>query len=203
MHLLIKALLISLIASTLPAIAAQDLRAITEDGRKVVLSPDGKWKFDNKATSASPSIDSASIYQPVVKRFSLNFNPEEWNLTPKRDGEEPNKRSFQHKSLPIYALVVSDELPITTPAMKNIILSNAKSAGAATTVLIDKTQDLGGKEVGYLRFAATMKGLEVVFSSYYYADSDGNIQVMCYTGQSLFFKYEGDCQKFMNGLTIK
>jgi hypothetical protein len=47
MSLFIRIFVIALATLMLPAIGAQDLRAVTEDGRKVVLSSDGKWKFDS------------------------------------------------------------------------------------------------------------------------------------------------------------
>ena len=46
-----------------------------------------------------------------------------------------------------------------------------------------------GRGVGELRLAATMQSLDFVFSSLYYADADGNIQVTCYTAQAIFHKY--------------
>jgi hypothetical protein len=202
MRPLMPLLLLSMIVFALPA-RSQDLRAITEDGRKVLLAPDGKWRFDTSPASAPSSTNPVSPYQSAVQRFSVSFSPGDWTLVPKRDGDQGNKRTFRHRSLPIYAMVIADELPATTPVLKNIILSNARSAGATTTVLVDQSQDLRGKEVGALRFAASMDGLDFVFSSHYYADSDGNIQVMCYTAQALFFKYKGDCQRFLDGLTIQ
>ena len=186
------------------ALAAEDIRAVTEDGRRVLLSQDGKWQFDNSVPGARKPTDTlSSPYQTAVKRFSVAFNTADWNLLPKRESDESNKRMFQHKRAPIYAMVIADEAPATTPAMKQVIFSNARSAGATTTVLVDQTQEINGKEIGVLRLAATMQSLDFVFSSFYYADGDGNIQVTCYTAQALFHKYQADCQKFISGLTIK
>lgn len=204
MRLLTTTLLIALsTAAALPAVSAQDLRAVTEDGRKVVLTPDGRWKFDSRAAATPVSLESTSPYQTAVKKFSVSFDSSSWVLVPRRDSDEVNKRQFRHKSLPLHAIVMADEIPARTEALRNIILSNAQSAGAATTVLLEQSREVAGKDVGSIRFVAAMNGLEFVFSSYYYGDSDGNIQVMCYTAQSLFFKYEGQCQQFLAGLVIK
>lgn len=200
MRLHLIPLVVMLGASSLSSAVAQELRAVTEDGRKVVLFSDGKWQFDSRASTATRTL-SESPYQTAVKRFSLVFNPDEWRLLPKKD-DEPNRRSLQHKSLPVHALVIADEIPARTETLKDVILYNAKSAGASTTILVDKTESLGSRQVGSIRFAAMMKGMELVFSTYYYADEDGNVQVSCFTGQSLFFKYQGECQKLLNGLAI-
>lgn len=203
MNRYIATLMVSLSVTTFAAFAAQDIRAITEDGRKVLLSPDGSWRIDTSLPTAPPALDAGSPYQPSVKKFSVRFNPSEWSLMAKRDDESVTKRVFQHKTLPIYGMVISDEIPTTNDALKNVVISNAKSAGSSMTVLLDETQEISGKSVGLIRFAASSKGYEFVFSTAYYGDGDGNIQVACYTVQPLFFKYQGECQKFLSGLTIK
>src|SRR6185437_1047877 len=144
-------LLMALAAMSTTAFGAEDMRAVTEDGRKVLLSPDGKWHFDLKprlATTSSSTTESASPYQTIVKRFSLAFNTDDWTLVPKRDGDAVNKRTFQHKRFPIYGMVISDEMPATNEAMKNAILYNASAAGASTTTLIDQTKKLGDRQIG-------------------------------------------------------
>lgn len=201
----IATLLISLTAATaLPAMSAEELRAIAEDGRKVILSPDGKWKFDNRLpTAPSSTSDAASPYQTAVKRFSLNFDTSKWILIPKQDTDEYNKRMFRHKSLPIMAMVIADEIPASKETVRDIIISNANSAATSMTILQEQDKEVGGKTIGAIKFAATLKTLEFVFSNHYYGAEDGNIQVMCYSVQSLFHKYERDCQQFTAGLTIK
>lgn len=201
-NLAIKAILI-FAAVTGTATATQELRATTEDGRKVLLSPDGKWRFNSNQLASTSQSDSSSPYQPSVKKFSFSFNTSEWTLVPRREVDENNKRTFQHRSLPIIGMVISDEMPANNNAMKEIIIENAKQAGAGTLVLLDEAQRISGKDVGTIRFSANMKGMEFLFSTNYYADQDGNIQVTCFTSQSLFSKYQSDCEKFLSGLTIK
>lgn len=182
-------------------VAAKDLRAVTEDGRKVLLSADGKWRFDaNAPAAAAPASDSP--YRPSAKQFTVAFNPSEWTLQPKRDEDGPIKRGFVHKSLPLHAWVIADEMPASTPTVKTIILGNAKNAGAETTVLLDELVRVGDKEVGSMRMAAALKGMDFVFWTYYFANEEGNIQVTCFTAQALFYKYEAECRKFLATLKI-
>ncbi|MGE5385837.1 MAG: hypothetical protein ACM3SV_08110 [Betaproteobacteria bacterium] len=195
--------LLILSAVALPAFAAPEMRAITEDGRKVLLSRDGKWRFDSNVLPALTPQESGSPYQTAVKRFKVAFSTNDWILLPKKDTDEANKRTFQHKTYPLYAMVIADEMPAATPMVKSVILANAKSTAQSVTVLTDETQQVNGKEVGAIKFAAAVKGLEFVFQTYYYADTDGNIQVTCFTGQTIFFKYQAECQKFLGGLTIQ
>lgn len=182
-------------------VAAKDLRAVAEDGRKVLLSADGRWRFDASSPAAvTPASDSP--YRPSAKQFAVAFNPSDWTLQPKRDEDGPIKRGFVHKSLPVHAWVIADEMPATTPTVKTVILTNAKNAGAETTVLLDEIIRIGGKEVGSMRMSAALKGMDFMFWTYYFADEAGNIQVTCFTAQALFYKYEAECRKFLSSLSI-
>ncbi len=84
-----------------------------------------------------------------------------------------------------------------------MILSNATSAGADPKVLTEETKSLRGKAVGSLRMLVRRGGLDFEFATRYYDDPRGNIQLMCWTGQAIFYKYQTDCQAFVDGLVIQ
>ncbi|MGP1684064.1 MAG: hypothetical protein ACTS8S_17225, partial [Giesbergeria sp.] len=204
MHFSTRLISFAIAGLAVSAVCAQDLRAVAEDGRKVLLSPNGKWRFDTSVGQAVPAPRGGMLtYQPAVKKFSVAYNSNEWTLMPPKDGEESNRRTFGHKMLPIYSVVIADEIPASTASLKAVILSNARATGSEPTVLLDKQTDISGNAVGSIRFAVAPKGIEFVFSSYYFGGPDGNIQVTCYTAQSLYFKYKAECKKFMDGLAIK
>lgn len=182
----------------LQALSAEPLRAVTEDGRKVLLSEDGRWKFDAKATSNSAS-DTGSPYQSLVKRFSVSYDTSRWVAVPTKAEQAPGRQMFRHRVAPVYALIMADEIPAQTEAVKEVILLNAVNAGGKPQVLIDEIKD----NIGYLRFASKASGVDFMFANRYYGDDDGNIQVACFTGQQLFHKYEAECARFLAGLTIR
>ncbi|MBB5189673.1 hypothetical protein HNQ50_000383 [Silvimonas terrae] len=193
----------SLLGFSAVVAAADTLHGITEDGRKVLLAPNGTWTFDNSTASAASVAPGGSPYIPMVKKFSVNYDVNSWNQSPPKDGESATKRMFMHKTLPLYAVVISDQIPANNASMREVILHNVQSAGATPTIILEKKPVINGKEAGMIRFVASLKGLDFVFNTNYYGDDSGNIQVTCYTGQSLFYKYEAECQKFIDGLTIK
>lgn len=198
--------LVSLVmaALTVCSVGAQDLRAVVEDGRKVILSPNGKWRFDTNAARAKvPASGGMLTYQPTAKKFSAAYSSDTWDLMPIKDSDSPSKRTFAHKTLPMYAMVISDEIPVSTATVKNVILANARASGAVPTILLDKPIDIGGNAVGSIRFSIAPNGVEFEFAAYYFGSPEGNVQMSCYTAQSLFAKYESECKKFMDGLAIK
>lgn len=183
---------------SLPAVAGE-MKAITADGRRVILGEDGRWRFDYKASASRLQI-SDSPYRPAVKAFSVSFDTEKWVLVPVNSNEGVGKQTFRHRTLPLYAVVISDEIPVSKEVMRNLIIS--KNGATDVKVLVDETKSLKGKEVGSMRFLANRDGIDFVLASYYYGDGRGNIQVMCWTGQPLFYKYQADCQSFLDGLSI-
>ena len=202
MRILTLSTLIALSVAGGTALAA-DLRAVTEDGRKVILSADGKWHFAPAGAGVHSAAVTGSPYQTAVPKFSLAFNTDEWFMLPKDDSEDTNKRVFKHKTLPLYGMVIADEMAASTPSVKEVILSNARRVAADAMVLLDDSAQVSGKDVGKIRVAANIKGVDFLFSSYYYADQDGNIQVTCYTSQALFAKYQAACEKFQASLRIQ
>ncbi|MET0217360.1 MAG: hypothetical protein ABW205_05435 [Burkholderiales bacterium] len=57
-------LLVVLIASPIAPVAAnQPLEATTEDGRKVILHPDGRWEFGTPGEAGAPAANKAATPQ--------------------------------------------------------------------------------------------------------------------------------------------
>lgn len=203
--LILRLLVSALIATTALSSAAQELRAIAEDGRKVILSSDGRWRFDTSAPRAPGTAagDGASPYQTKVRKFSVAYDMGAWAPVAQREGEEVTRRSFRHKTLPLHAVVLADEFPVSTTGVRSIILSNMRNAGATPFVLREQESLIDGKTVGNIRVAAAMSGVDFVYSGTYYGDNDGNVQVMCFTAQQLFHKHAAECEAFTAGLRIQ
>lgn len=196
-------LAVFLSAMHIAAASAAEVRAVTEDGRKVLLTPDGRWRYDAKSSVPMQTLADQSPYQTQVKKFLLAYDSSKWIPVQREGQSETNKKLFKHKTLPIYGMVIADEIPAATEAIKNVILYNAKTAGTDLKVILDETKNISGKTAGSIRFVGALGGVDFMFTGYYYGDADGNVQVMCYTGQQIFYKYESDCQQFIGGLIIK
>lgn len=191
-------------ALAIPAIAAaQDLKAITEDGRRVLLSPDGRWRLDPSPAALVPAPGlPQSPFQTAVRRYKVAYDTSKWTLTPAAD--EPGKRVFRHKTAPVFGLVIAEALPVSSDLVRNIMIYNArKASGQEPTVLIDRATEVQGKPVGFLRFVANLQGVDFLFTAHYHGSDDGNVQVACYTAQSLFHRYEAECQEFIAGLRVE
>jgi hypothetical protein len=54
-----------------------------------------------------------------------------------------------------------------------------------------------------MKFNSTVRTVQVTYLGYYYGGPEGTIQVLGYTGQNLFDKYEKDLTEFLDGLTVQ
>lgn len=53
-----------------------------------------------------------------------------------------------------------------------------------------------------MKIEGTVKGIPFRYYGYYYGGKQGTIQILTFTGQTLFEKYEHDFTDFLNGLEI-
>lgn len=179
--------------------ADNDLKAVTEDGRKVILQANGKWNFDTSPNKVARK--KSDFYQTKVPDFSLTYDNTKWNLDPSREGN--TRQLFRHINAPVIGMVIADEIPANAATMKNIALYHAKKADPNAKIITEEMRKLSGQDILTLKFMAGIEGLEFFYHGNYYANENGNVQVICFTSQQLFHKYEADCKQFIDGLKIK
>jgi hypothetical protein len=61
---------------------------------------------------------------------------------------------------------------------------------------------VNGVDVWFLRMDAELNKIPVVLCGYYYSGKSGTVQVVTFTGKSLFSQFEKDFMEFLNGLWI-
>ena len=182
------------------------VKARTESGKEVLLYPDGKWKYveDKKETPSEPKPHNKSpSAKTQVKTPRGNF--EIWIDQAKWSAATTDDRSIMHlrlKTGDAYVMVVSEEIGVPTASLKSLALDNVKGVGSEFSIVADETRVVNGRELATLKFNTTIKGIQFTYYGYYYGGKEGAIQVICFTGQSLFGKYEGDFTELLDGLVI-
>lgn len=181
------------------------VKARTETGKEVLLYADGKWKYveDNKETSSEVKAHNKSASAKTLSKtprgtFEIWVDESKWSGPSTSDG----RMQFRLKTGDAYILVISEEIGIPTASLKNIAIDNAKAAGSEFSLIADETRVVNGRELTSLKFNAVVKGIQLTYYGYYYGGKEGTIQVLCYTGQSLFDKYERDFTEFLDGLVV-
>lgn len=181
--------------------------ARTETGKDVLLYPDGTWKYASEASSPKPNSNynkgaaATSSYKPERGDFLIWYNPAKWRLQQSRTSDDMGY--FTLIGTDGYAMLVSEGLPIPTESLKRIALDNAKEAAPDARIVSDEKRVVNGKEIVCLVIEGTIEKIPFTYYGYYYGGKQGAIQVLTYTGQTLFAKYKDEFTEFLNGLEIK
>ena len=61
---------------------------------------------------------------------------------------------------------------------------------------------LNNKYVYFLQMEGTIQSIKFVYLGYYYSDSNGSIQFLCYTSRNLLNQYQTDLESLLNGFVI-
>ena len=188
------------------AICQETMRATTDTGKEVVLYADGTWKYATAVASkpTSPGLRTPASATKLFKSdrgsFGIWYDETKWQLNSK--SVEPGRREFNLRRGDGYATAIVEELGIPLTSLKKIALENAKEAGPDAKIVFEEMRVVNGKEVLCLKIEVTIEQIPFRFYGYYYGGKQGTIQLLTYTGQVLFEKYEQDFLDFINGLEI-
>jgi hypothetical protein len=191
------------------AFSQTPIKARTESGKDVILSPDGTWKYATDTapgahTSTSATMTKATNAKAVYKAqhggFSIWYDESKWMMAPKADDE--GRIEFRLKRGDGYAVAIIEELGMPTSTLKEIAVENAKGAAPDTKVVLEETRTINGKEVVCMKMEGSVKGIPFRYYGYYYGGKAGSIQLLTFTGTQIFPKYEDDFLEFLNGLQV-
>lgn len=215
-HIMNKLLLLFLFSVTISALHAQT-KALTESGKQVTLYDDGTWKYltDNQA-NAKPAtedikLNSTKFSKSANQTFLLKSNkvnvavfldPVKWTATPRRDNEADVEYHFSDKSDDGRAMMITEKTPVPLENMPNVALINAQRAAVDAKITKREYRIVNGTKVLYLEMAATIQGMKILYLGYYFSDSHGTTQLLCYTSEALYSEVSKDLEAFLNGFTV-
>jgi hypothetical protein len=184
---------------------AQDIRAKTENGREVILKSNGTWVFVDVGKpspdrgSFQKSERSTSVFTAKGGKFSVWFDPSKWT---KEETEKTGRTFFRHVDGDVYAFLIPERISMTSAAIKEIAIENAKGAAPDAKVTYEEKRKVNGKEILCMRIAATSKGINFMYNGYYYGGKEGTVQFVTYTSENLFQEYEPAMTELLNGLVV-
>jgi hypothetical protein len=193
-----------------PVAFAQTLRATTQDGRAVVLRPDGTWAYESAAqgTSAAPSdgqvpkTATQSIADPKVG-LKIWYDDHKWTASTTRKLNPEASISFFHAAGDAYAMVISERIQIPLSTLQEVSISKAKAAAPDLVVVERSMRTVNGKSVLHMQMNGTIKGIPFTYYGTYYSGEHGVVQFVTYTSQNLLKDYQQDFDDLLNGMTIE
>lgn len=196
-----RTLLVVLVLAGVGVVHAQE-RATTESGRQVLLFPDGTWKYaPTTSTPGSHDRPAQATSEIALARgaASLYYDPAKW----RRDElDDPTRARLAHVTGDGYAIIIAERIEMTLDALREVALSNARSAAPDAAITWEERRVVNGTEVLAARLRGTTQGITFVYFGYYYAGPQGTFQVLTYTSSNLFDEYRDDFEELLNGFVV-
>lgn len=186
------------------------IKAITETGDEVILYENGKWAYINKPQDENTIItenktkfqkDTTSTFLIRSNKLNIGFwiNPKVWSFTKDMNNED-SEYTFQKRDDDLYALVISEKISIPIESLKSIALENAKNAAPDAKILSEEYRNVNGIKLLMMKMSATIQGIKIIYTGYYYSNANGTVQFLTYTSENLASAYSNEIEKFLNGL---
>jgi hypothetical protein len=201
-------LLVGISIFAVSTLAAQQAatRATRSDGSVVLLYSNGTWKPETEVSSSKTSgkgyrkPDRSTSSVDLLKGAGLAYDPSKWTLLP---SDKPGRRQLNHRDGDGYALIIAERLQMPMATLKNIVVQNARTAAPDSKIVREEQRTVNGIPVTCLELTGTTQGIPFRYFGYYYAGRSGTIQVITYTGDSLFPEYRDDFEDLLNGFTAQ
>jgi len=192
--------------------SAKDITATTEDGKKIILSENGTWKYDKKSEEkksdqlvtqkfATPA-DSTSVYNAKRGNFILKYNPSKWEIL-STSLNQMAEASFQHSSGDAYAMVITERIRIPMENFDSIVVDNAQKVATNVEITNSEIRLVNGKQVKFIELTGIIQGINFVYNYYVYSDSKGSTQITLFTSKELYPEYKQDFADLLNGFDAK
>ena len=196
-------LLVFIVGSTV--LGQTQIKARTESGKEVILLPDGTWKYAPEPTKDAPRVvnkpvGATTLYKAPRGSFGIWYDDTKWLL--KKEPDDSGRVQFKLKRGDAYALILIEEIGIPLATLKEAAFENAKAAAPDARIIFEESRTVNKQEVLCMKIDGTVKGIPFRYYGYYYGGKQGSIQLLTFTGQEIFAKYEQDLTEFLNGLEI-
>lgn len=154
---------------------------------------------------------STSADQPVVtlkeknNMYEIKMNRNKWNYSDKNKFDLNSDAAFEfiHKKDDAYAMVISERISFNSmDTLMAFVEDNLYKGANSVNILVEDYRVVNGREVCFMKAAATLNSVNFIYEGYYYTGPAGTIQFSTWTGENLFNEYEQDMMDLLNGLTI-
>jgi hypothetical protein len=190
-------------------VSAQALKAITQDGKVVVLQPNGTWRYVEEPKAASPP-NAAGVVRPpgatmlLAGRqvpYGIWVDQSRWRFTDPKQNQVA-EHEFTHASGQAGALIVAEPTRIPPESWKQIVINNARREAPDTRITREERKTVNGVPVLLLQSEGTGSLGPFVYYGYYYSGPRGAVQVVTYSFASTFEQYRADFTAFLDGFVV-
>ncbi|MPN10156.1 hypothetical protein SDC9_157451 [bioreactor metagenome] len=192
-------------------------KALTENGKEVVLLENGTWKFVNESDAKSletistnetlfeKSTDATFLIKSKKIDAGLFINPKKWKIwtnIPNTLRYAEYTFTLQNNLNNVMAVMSTENFPISNyRSLKEVLLSNIQNSADYFRLKESEYRTVNGLKVLYLRYAINTKGLDFEYAGYYFLNDEGYTAIVGLTSQRDFEKFLPDILTLINGIS--
>jgi hypothetical protein len=211
-----RLLLILIHLATFTSLKSQ-VKALTENGREVILYENGTWKYvsgnEKEVSNGQDSIitNSHEFFKSegatfLVKSTRLNvgvyIDHTKWTFSAHKDNQVNPEFGFVLKSGQAYAMVLTEQTEVPLLSLRKIALENAKEAAVDAKIVSSEYRYINNNKVLCLKFTGTIDGIRLKYFGYYYSNPNGTVQLVTYSTEKVFNGVNNELEIFLNGFTV-
>lgn len=207
--------IITFLFITIYSLSSSQVKALTEDGKEVVLFDNKTWRFVNETdektldgietneTAFVKSKESTFLLKSKKIEAGIYINPKKWR-TSKTSNLPTAEYTFQNSENPnvmMMGCLISEIVPIQT--LKNLLeLKISTLQGSVDYFKINKTEyrTVNGMKVLFLDYSVNTKGIDFRYIGNYYLTEEGYASSFAFSYENSFDKGKAEMQNFINGL---
>lgn len=190
-------------------------KALTEDGKDVLLLDNGTWRYVNITDSlalqtikTNPTLfakSKASTFQIKSKKLDIGLylNTKIWRIsTQTKSPFTEYVFNDVHDENAVGAFMMTEKVQIPTlKNLKDIILTGVQNKVDYFRLKESEYRTVNGLNVIYIRYIANIKGLDFEYAGYYYIDNYGYCGVVGFSTQQNFESNFPVILDLLNGLS--
>ena len=190
-------------------------KALTEDGKEVVLLENKTWRFvnetDEKTLNDIGTNDNA-LQKTAGSTFLLKskkvdagiyFNPKNWK-TIKMSVLPTAEYTFQNLTNPntmILGCLISENAPVQTlKNLRDIMLASVQAKADYFKLNKSEYRTVNGMKVLFVDYSLNTSGMDFHYIGNYYLTDDGYCNLVAFTYEKEFEKNKSEMMNFINGL---
>jgi hypothetical protein len=191
--------------------AFAQIKATTDKGEKVILYDDGTWQFEDslsteeKATLEDIKTSTATfvkannaktLLEGKKWKYGIWYNNVKWG-----NKETAADRDFliRLKLGDAYVMAIAEEMQVPIEMLINVVMNNARKLSDKANLINQEYRTVNGLRVLHMQYSVNLKGINFIYYGYYYSCEKGTVQLVGFTSENLFSRYENDILQFING----
>ena len=193
--------------------ADAQIKAVTDEGKEVVLFDNGTWKFVNESDAAVLETittndklfikDNNATFLFRSKRLNsgLYVNPKVWKITDAFKAPFLEFAFINSNNYNIYGIFTSENVEIATlKNLKDILIGTVQSRADYFKLKECEYRTVNGLKVIYINYMANSKGMDFEYMTYAFLNENGYCTVSSYCASKSFEQLKPEMEKFINGL---